>query len=125
MPFKGEDKRIWQRNRNREKRYGKNWRQIYVDCNGMCQGKDSEFDGVVYCGEIDNLEFHEIHDGEGRVVKVILLCTRHHDLAPEHKDGVTISHLSRHYPSMMQEDIQREIQECGGMDAWKSKYHLA
>jgi len=119
-----DNKRIRDRNRNRNNRYG-NWRQHYCDSDGMCQGKDFEFDGMVWCGETNALEFHEIRDGEGRVVKIILLCPKHHDLAPEHKDGVTISHSSRHYPSMLQEDVQREIQDCGGLEAWKTKYHLS
>jgi hypothetical protein len=122
------DKKVRDRNRIRTKRYG-NWRQHYCDSNGMCQGSDfvgSEFDGAIYqkCGETETLEFHEIYDAEGKVIKVQLLCLRHHDLASEHQSNVTIPHNARHYPSMLQEEVDREIAECGGVEWWKLRYCL-
>lgn len=128
MALTGEAKKIWQRNYLRTRAYG-NWRQIYVGCNGVCQGI-VPIDGnclaqdLVICGETENLEFHEIWDENGRRKEIRLLCIRCHDNAAEHRSNVTITCKSRHYPSKLQEDVDREIRECGSLEAWMGKYSI-
>lgn len=116
MPYKDRETRLaCLRNSARTRRYG-NWRQTYIDCDGMCVG--TKEDGST-CGELDDLEFHEDFAKNGFVV-VRLLCLRHHQQM--HGTGITLN--PRHYHSRLQEDIEREIQGCGSYEAWKSKYHL-
>jgi hypothetical protein len=89
----------------------------------MCEGIVSrDYNDEVICGEAENLEFHECYNEEGKVVKIKLLCKECHSNQPEHNHRFTASR--RCYPSMLQEDIQREIEECGEVDEWKSKYHI-
>lgn len=103
----------------RTRRHG-NWRQIYIDCDGMCQGAIE--DGTI-CGEQDTLEFHEMfgedRNGEGKMQLRILLCNGCHRLQPHH-------HCvnPRRYPSMLQDDIAFEIAREGSIDGWMERYNL-
>jgi len=111
MAFKDYEMELrYNRCRNRTIRYG-NWRQIYVNCNGVC----------VECGDTEELEFHEKCKGcESR--DIVLLCPRCHQKAREHRGYVTIN--PRHYASRLQEDVAWEIADCGSRKAWMEKYNL-
>lgn len=111
MALKGRAKR----NYNRTKRYG-NWRQIYCDNDGMCQG--TREDGQP-CGAVDLLEIHEETDGIS-VIEWKLLCVSCHINLPGHRGNVT----SRHYPSKLAEDVNQEILEYGGLENWKKAFHI-
>ena len=106
---------IYLRNQARTRRYG-DWRQIYVSCDGMCGGLRE--DGSI-CGELEDLEFHD-EFGKSGFKLVRLLCLRCHQKV--HGKRITLN--PRHYHSRLQEDVEREIKECGSYKAWKSKYHL-
>lgn len=103
----------------RKTRHG-DWRQTYIDCDGMCQGMLE--DGTV-CGEQDTLEFHEQfgedRKGEGKMQLRILLCNLCHSLQPLH-------HCvnPRRYPSMLQSDVAYEIAREGSVEAWMKRYNL-
>ena len=113
-PPRPEYQRKWARTR----RYG-NWRQIFLSADGMCQGKLE--DGGT-CGETTNLEFHEEYDG-CMVKSVTLLCPIHHQLRHiELGDTVTIN--PRAHRSCLQEDVQEEMEQCGGLEGWIRKYEL-
>jgi len=107
------------RTRQRDHRHP-NWRQVYLDCNGMCQFPVRE--GVV-CGEVDGLEYHEIYrevkENELRPQQRVLLCNYHHRSVHGEK-WVN----ERHYPSMLQFDISFEISLCGGLQAWIARFGL-
>lgn len=103
----------------RDKRHG-NWRQIYIDCDGMCQGVLA---GDAICGEQDTLEFHEMfgedHNGEGKMQIRILLCNDCHRLQPGH------AYVNeRRWPSKLQADIAFEIAREGSVEAWVERYDL-
>jgi len=116
MPYKDHEVHLAHlRDNARTRRYG-NWRQIYVDCGGMCTGILE--DGSV-CGELEDLEFHEEFGKDGFKL-TRLYCLQCHQKV--HGESITLN--PRHYRSRLQEDVQREIQECGSYEAWKSKYHL-
>lgn len=103
----------------REERHG-NWRQIYLDCMGMCQYPVEE---GVPCGETDSLEFHEqfgeAKNGEVKPQQRVLLCNYHHWSIHGEK-WVN----KRHYPSMLQTDVAIEIKLCGSLADWVAKYNL-
>lgn len=120
MPYANEDvAKLCRRNYNRTVRHG-NWRQIYVDCQGMCQYSEN---GNDICGETRSLEFHEIFGEdkkqEGKMQQRILLCEYHHSLFEGH-DLVK----NRYYPSMLSEDVSLEVLLCGGWKKWLEKYNL-
>lgn len=117
MPYKDrEAQRAFWRRTYRRRRHG-NWRQVYVDCDGMCQ---FPVNGGV-CGAVDDLEFHEQfgENGDGRMQQRILYCNSHHD---EVHNDVTIN--ERHYPTMLQADVGAEIEDAGGYRAWLDKFGL-
>jgi len=103
----------------RAKRHG-NWRQVYLDCLGMCQFPIEE--GVI-CGELEGLEFHEqFGEEKGEEVKLqlrVLLCNYHHWSVHGEK-WVN----KRHYPSMLQTDVNIEIKLCGSLADWVEHYGL-
>ena len=111
MALKGRAKR----NYNRTMRYG-NWRQIYCDNDGMCQGirEDGEL-----CAAVDALEIHEETDGIS-VISWKLLCILCHCALRSHKGDST----SRRYASKLAEDIAEEMRECGGLENWKKAFHI-
>lgn len=98
MALKGRAKR----NYNRTKRYG-NWRQIYHNANGMCEK----------CGAVDCLEIHEETDGIS-VISWHVFCVDCHCKLEGSGDR-----SSRRYLSLLSEDINAEILECGGLENWK------
>lgn len=103
----------------RKQRHG-NWRQIYYDCDGMCQWR--EFDDSI-CGEVDYLEFHapdgEGNDIEGVAKERVLICRTHH--VEVHGDRFV---NERGYLPLLQEDIAYEIENLGGLAAWKKHYKI-
>lgn len=109
--LKGVEKRIWQRNYNRKRRIGVDWRQVYYDQDGICQR----------CGNPFGLEFHEYLDldtDSNGFIKFELVCNCCH-----------ICYHNYHFKdnaraSMLAEDIQREIDECGNLAKWKVKYNI-
>lgn len=119
MPYKDKEfhqycRRVWRR----EQRHP-GWRQVFVDCDGMCQWA---MDGGV-CGEVEKLEFHELFaedkKGDGRMQKRILYCIAHHFEA--HQGIVN----ERHHPGKLQEDVAYEMKRCGGLAPWMVKYGLS
>ena len=98
----------------RTKRHG-NWRQIYVDYDGMC----------ALCGETLSLEFHEPFGedyGNGKLQARILLCFDCH--AKEHGNDPHQKPEFRRNPSQLQEDITFEITRAGSMKKWMAQYGL-
>lgn len=121
MPYVDRNqKRYHDRVYTRDKRHP-GWRQVYVDCQGMCQGIHD--DGEI-CGDTDGLEYHEIfgedHNGDGRMQQRILLCNLCHSLEHQKRNFVQ----ERHYPSMLQQDISYEIEQAGSVQLWVDKYEL-
>ena len=107
--------RWFKRIQNRDTRYP-NWRQVYYDCNGICQYPvDNE--GML-CGEIDTLEFHEIYDDGGKVIQIALVCLYHHQSI---HNGIC---NPRRYPSKLQIDMDIEIKLCGSLADWQEKYQI-
>tara|TARA_Y100000310_G_scaffold154415_1_gene153972 strand:+ start:3549 stop:4028 length:480 start_codon:yes stop_codon:yes gene_type:complete len=104
---------------NRDERHG-NWRQVYLDCLGMCQFSVGE---NVNCGELEGLEFHELFGetkgGEIKFQQRTLLCNYHHYSVHGNK-WVN----PRRYPSMLQVDVAIEHYLCGGLVNWIAKYNL-
>jgi len=111
--------RYLDRVRRREERHG-NWRQIYLDCLGMCQFPLEE--GII-CGETEGLEFHEqFGEAKGEELKLqqrVLLCNYHHWSVHGQK-WVN----QRHYPSMLQTDVDIEVKLCGSFPNWIEHYNL-
>lgn len=111
--------RFMDRVEKREQRHG-NWRQVYVDCMGMCQ---YPIESLGICGELDGLEFHEQFGEdkkrEGKFPKRVLLCNYHHWSVHGEK-WVN----KRFYPSMLQIDVRIEMLLAGGYREWLTKYNL-
>jgi len=86
----------------------------------MCQFRLS--DGSI-CGEVDNLEFHapdgEKNDVRGQPKKRTLRCKPHHRLEDGHEFPE-----ERGYIPLLQEDIAYEIDNLGGVAAWKEHYKI-
>lgn len=112
-------KRYRDRVKHRKFRHN-NWRQVYVDCCGMCQFPVGD-DAV--CSETDSLEFHEIYgeakNGEVKLQQRVLLCNYHHYSIHGEK-WVN----ERHYPSMLQFDVELEILACGSYRDWLDYFNL-
>lgn len=93
---------------NRNRKFA-NWRQIYIDCSGMC----------VWCGEVEGLEYHHITPDI-----VVLLCHFCHDVEQD-VDQASFFHYHRNMArSLLAEDIEYEIVKCGGYVNWLEKYNL-
>ena len=111
--------RYLDRLRWRDKRHG-NWRQVYLDCQGMCQFQVA--DGIP-CGELEGLEFHEIFGevkgGELKFQQRMLVCNYHHWSIHGQK-WVNV----RRFPSMLQADVQLEMLLVGSLADWIEKYNL-
>lgn len=77
------------------------------------------------CGETKNLEFHEVfgedHKGKGKMQMRELLCPACHD--KEH-EGERIAPTENPNPSMLSEDVEEEMQMCGGLSSWAELYML-
>ncbi|KKM93072.1 hypothetical protein LCGC14_1212080 [marine sediment metagenome] len=111
------------RNYKRGVRHGKNWRQIYVDCGGMCQGR---LEDESLCGSVDGLEFHELYEGinEKKIkfqpdLRRTLLCATCHGVEHGFSNG-----RYRGHRSYVAEDIDYEVRACGGVAKWMAKYGL-
>lgn len=108
--------RFTNRMSQRKTRHGKNWRQIYVDCGGMC----------VVCYAVDFLEFHEPF-GESKASWLVfqarvLECSTCHSL--EHTD-IFIHDEDRYIrASRLQEDVNIEILMEGGYNNWIKNHGL-
>jgi hypothetical protein len=109
--------RVGQRNH----RHGNNWRQVVVDCAGLCVWKDNE--GYPCCS-IENLQFHEPFGedklGWGIFQQRVLLCSEHHDIAERHY----FERNRMSYQSLVLEDVSLEILACGSYDKWVERYGL-
>lgn len=116
-------KAVMNRTTQRTWRHG-NWRQTYVDCGGICQGR---IDGGI-CGNTELLELHE-HFGEckngseneqAKLQQRVLLCFTCHK---DYHEGY--AHLNeRRYVSKIHEDVAFEIAVAGGYQEWIRKYGL-
>jgi len=124
MPYKEpEMRRYYWRCKSRKRAHGKNWRQIYVDCDRMCQWRNE--DGEL-CGSMDGLEFHENfgedHNGDGRMQQRLLLCYYHHYLY--HMEyGYGVNNCQPNI-SKLKEDVFFEIERAGSYKKWLEKYGL-
>ncbi len=103
------------RMRKRAYRHGKNWRQVYVDCGGMC----------VSCYAVDTLEFHEPFRedkmGWGVFQSRVLLCYDCHHEETRLQGFVNMKNTK---PSQLAEDVNIEIIMEGGYDEWIERYNL-
>jgi len=106
--------RFFSRIEKRTERYP-NWRQVFLDCFGMCQYPIND---EQICGNPDTLEFHESYDDEGTVIQTVLVCNYHHFSI--HQGIVN----PRHYPSRLQIDVEVEIKLAGGLSEWQKKFNL-
>lgn len=105
--------------KHRDERHG-NWRQVFLDCEGMCQYPVEE---GVPCGELETLEFHEqfgeAKEEELKLQQRVLLCNYHHWSVHGEK-WVN----PRHFPSMLQADVSAEVLLCGSRVNWIEHYNL-
>jgi len=97
----------------RSKRHG-NWRQIVIDCGGIC----------VRCSSSGYLEFHECfgedHNGDGRMQQRILLCPDCHQ--DHHPNNYNV--CSNPKKSKLMDDVNAEIRRCGSYSLWLAYYML-
>lgn len=95
-------------------KHGKNWRQVFVDCGGMC----------LSCGEVASLEFHEPFGedkfGWGIFQTRVLLCPTCH--TAEHSDMFDDTRFIR--ASRLAEDVNIEILIEGGYNNWIKNHKL-
>ena len=119
-----EKRKFQNRMAKRSYKHGKNWRQVFVDCAGMCISKDEE---GMPCGHTDGLQFHEPFGedrlGWGILQARVLLCTHHHTLEHERLFGGEGDNWFIH-PSCLDEDMDIEIQLHGGYDQWIKDFNL-
>ena len=99
----------------RSHRHGKNWRQVYINCGGMC----------LNCGAVDGLELHEPfgedHYGWGMFQSRILLC---HNCHSKVEHGNLFGGNRYIKPSMLSIDIDAEIRLYGGYDQWMTYFNI-
>ena len=98
-------------------RHGKNWRQTFVDCGGMC----------LNCRAVDTLEFHEPFGedkfGWGKFQSRILLCNNCH--TEEHYGEIGgDSNTNVGKPSTLSEDVSIEIIMEGRYNNWIKNHGL-
>lgn len=122
MPYKNKERRALA-NRGYKRTYRhKDWRQVYVDCNGMCQ---FPVNGGV-CGATEFLEYHEpfgeINGQEVKFQQRVLLCPDHH--AELEGEQVQDMIRNRWQGSMLQQDVALEILLFGGYQQWLDRYGL-
>lgn len=111
------------RRHTRKFRHG-NWRQTFIDCGGMCVARHDK--DSLPCGERDFLEFHETwgenHDKDKtKFTKRILLCNYHHSLIDGHNKELIKFQFKL---SMLQQDINQEIESSGGYRGWVKRFQL-
>ena len=104
----------------RKQRHGKNWRQIIIDCGGMCCW---EYEGYPCC-ETENLEFHELfgEGWDGRMQQRILYCPTHH--SESHQKYYNLDAYDNRKKSNLMWDVSLEVLELGGHDRWVKKFNL-
>jgi len=95
--------------------HGKSWRQIFVDCGGMC----------LNCGGIDALEFHEPFGedkhGWGRLQARVLLC---HDCHMKIEHALLFGNNPYVHISGLSCDVDAEILAEGGYNNWIKNHGL-
>ena len=113
-PVPSERRKFQQRMANRAYRHGKNWRQVVVDCGGMC----------LTCNIAKGLEFHELFGEDrhslGKFQTRVLLCHDCHSL--EH--GEVFGGKRNIYPSQLLEDVDAEMIAEGGYSNWIKNHSL-
>lgn len=110
--------RFHTRNQNRRLRIGTGWRQVVVDCGGIC----------VMCGETEGLEFHDLFEeknGNGskhiRMHQYVLLCLKCHQ--GEHlQEGWRVA--TNRPVSQLMKDVDYEVWCSGGYKAWVERFGL-
>lgn len=113
-----DERRFYNRMNNRGRKHGRNWRQVWVNCGGMC----------VNCFDTENLEFHEPFGEErfrlGWLIfqSRILLCTKCHD--DEHADDLNLHHHRHTEQSRLTLDVDIEIMKHGGYKQWIKDFEL-
>ncbi len=97
----------------RKLRHGGRWRQVFIDCGGMC----------LMCYNVSSLEFHEPFGedklGWGVFQSRVVLCHDCHAGEPNTPDSYTVGQ-----PSQLAEDVAIEMIICGGYDNWVKKFGL-
>jgi len=124
VPYTGRDmKNRYQRTWARTCRHP-GWRQVWIDNGGMC----------AKCGAVDFLELHapfreetreDRQTGQTRLPCRELLCSYCH--GEVEADGGFCRgeyNTDKHWPSMLTQDVQWEIDQAGGYDAWVKKFGL-
>ena len=126
MPYKAscsadlpEKRRRYLRGWRRTKRHG-NWRQLVVDCDGLC----------ALCKENPIEHFHdafgENHKDDNRMQQRYPLCVLCH--SKQHKeDNGRQDKLLENYagrPSVVTKDVLAEMKECGSFMKWCLKYKV-
>jgi hypothetical protein len=114
---------LYRRASDRTRRHG-NWRQVFIDCGGMCIARING--EVLPCGSHDSLELHEVwgenHNNEiGKLSQRILLCNHHHGLIGGHRERLIHNQV---HSSMLFEDVMLEQTKCGGYRDWVALYEL-
>ena len=110
-----EERRCRQRNQKRTKRHG-HWRHVIDHWHGLC----------AICGEkmMDELHepFGEDHHNDGRLQARIPVCRDCHNRERNGWDG-DMGNRAR-ITSTYIEDIEEEIDKCGGHAEWCRKYKI-
>jgi len=122
MPYKNPERRAFVQRCDWRTRHHGNWRQIFIDCGGVCTYLDE--DGNV-CGAVEDLELHEIfgenHGRDDPKFQIrVLRCPYHHSLEPQHNPK---SFWGQRF-SLLCQDVQKDIEYCGSYDNWIRKYDL-
>ena len=126
MPFKDpERQKLSTRGATRTYRHG-NWRQTYIDCMGICVAKVNGSESP--CGDVFGLELHEIfgengHRNDPKFQIRVLLCNFHHALVEDRCHQASFI-LDNYRCSVLAEDVSREIQLAGGLEAWAKRWNL-
>ena len=126
MPYKNiERRKLSSRGAVRTYRHG-NWRQVYIDCLGMCVAK---VNGVDYpCGAVDGLEIHETfgengHRNDPKFQQRILLCNLHHALLEDRGHQAEFI-LGQYKSSRLAEDVALETFIAGSYQKWVEQWGL-
>ena len=111
------EKRLFQnRMAKRATKHGKNWRQVFVDCGGMCIAKDHRGNP---CCEIEGLQFHEPFGedklGWGIMQTRVLMCP-HHQATLEHPGLFGGEENWYIRASQVSEDVAIEMMLVGGLE---------
>lgn len=119
MPYKDKDEdRRHRRNRDRTRYHGPNWRQVFIDSGGGCAYLVVD-DPPTTCG---SLVCVQLHHTLRRWTEEVLLCEVHHSMI--HNNEFNINPYAQPHKSVLAEDIEKEVLDCGGSDAWIKQYGL-